>query len=126
MSNPAESAPDKAARLGLALVEPEPTELFVDLDGLAALKDFESRYKCFLKVYPDSTVQFTTSSGGNTHAYVTCPEMLGMSMDQRIGLQASLGSDPLREMIAMKHWREGYEWPSVFFERPSEVRRDKP
>lgn len=126
MSHPAEDAVGKAQRLGLTLVQPEPTELFVDLDGLAALKDFESRWELFKKVYPESSVQFTTSVSGNLHAYVTVPEMLGMSMDQRIGLQAALGSDPIMEMIAMKHRREGYEYPSVFFEQPGTERRDKP
>ncbi len=125
MSAPNENAVDKAARLGMKLVLPEPNELFVDLDNHEAIKDFKVRWEEFLKVYPLSSVTYTTSKGGNLHAYITMLEPVE-SMTHRIALQAALGSDPLREMIAVKHLLEGYEYPSCFFEKPDYVRRNEP
>lgn len=126
MSEPREHAPDKAARLGMELVEPKPDEVFVDLDGEAALDEFLCRWNNFIAVYPLSTVQFTTSKSGNYHAYVRVPDLSPLRTEERIAMQAALGSDPLREMIALEHHRDGYEYPCVFFEMPGTVRRDTP
>ncbi len=124
MSDPRENAVDKAKRLGLLLVEPKPDELFVDIDSRRAMDEFLNRLSRFISVYKGTTVQYTTSVGGNWHAYVTVPGW-SFTMDQRVAMQAALGSDPLREMIAMKHHHEGYAYPSVFFEKDG-VRRECP
>lgn len=125
MSDPRENAVDKAERLGMALVIPGDDELFVDLDSKGALDLFDSRFKQFIKVCPTARRQFTTSKSGNWHVYVTVPGSK-FTMEQRIALQAALGSDPLREMIAVFHHAEGYEYPSVFFEHHGTVRSDIP
>lgn len=125
MSDPSEPAPEKAARLGLLLVEPKDNELFVDLDHQADVDQFGVRLETFLRVYPEASVQYTRSSGGGWHAYVTVPNET-FTIDQRIALQAALGSDPLREMIAISHAKGGYQWPCVFFETPDHVKTDQP
>ena len=125
MSDPKENAPDKAKRLGLVLVIPDDHELFIDIDNSAALAEFHRRWPTFLKVCPNATKQYTMSSGGNWHVYVTVPNKT-FTMDTRLILQAALGSDPLREMIAAFHHDEGYIYPSVFFEKPDSLREDMP
>ena len=125
MSNPNEGAVEKAARLNMDLVLPEPHELFVDLDDEKAIDDFEkNRWPWFRNVYPESSVKFTTSKSGNIHAYVSCHNLAPLKPTERIAMQAALGSDPLREMIALQHLRDGYEYYSVFFEHRGVVRRD--
>lgn len=125
MSDPREYAPDKAARLGLTLVMPKDDELFIDLDSPDAMARFSLLFDDeFTQVYPLASVKFTTSSGGNIHAYVTVPELKPLKMEERLALEAALGGDPLRQMIAVKHHREGYAYPSVFFEKPGTVQRD--
>ncbi len=125
MSEPNENAVDKAARLGMDLVLPKPNELFIDLDSISAAREFYNRWDIFLQVYPTATVKYTTSKGGNLHAYVNMENPVE-SMTHRIALQAALDSDPLREMIAVKHLLEGYEYPSCFFEDKNSVRRNDP
>ncbi len=87
MSDPRENAVDKAKRLGLLLVEPKPDELFVDIDSRRAMDEFLNRLSRFISVYKGTTVQYTTSVGGNWHAYVTVPGW-SFTMDQRIAMQA--------------------------------------
>jgi hypothetical protein len=108
------------------LVQPKPNEVFVDLDNEAAQCGFAARWNDFVRVYPNATVQYTTSKSGNLHAYVTVPELDPLTMPERIAMQAALGSDPLREMIALNHHRGGYEYASVFFEVKGTIRRDTP
>lgn len=122
MSNPRENAPDKAARLGLILVEPLPNEIFVDLDNDEEIQGFRKRINTFMKVFRDAEVSYTTSSGGGIHAYISVPDAV-FSVAERIALQAALGSDCLREIIAIDHYKNGYAYPSVFFENPGAVRR---
>lgn len=125
MSDPRENAPDKAERLGMMLIEPALNELFVDLDDQSAFDGFAKRFAEFLKVHPLATVKWTRSKSGNWHAYVTVPNA-EFSMEQRIALQAALGSDPLREIIAITHLAGGYQYPCVFFEAKGHVRSDTP
>ena len=125
MSDPKENAPDKAARLGMDLILPTDHELFVDIDAKYALDIFHQRFDLFKTVCKDATKQYTKSKSGNWHVYVTVPSQV-FTMDERIALQAALGSDPLREMIATFHHKEGYQYPSVFFEHPNTVRADNP
>lgn len=125
MSRPTEHAVEKAKRMGMDLVQPLPAEIFVDLDTAESRADFLNlRWPKFLEVFPRSTVQYTTSKSGNIHAYVTCPELDPLTPEERIAMQAALGSDPLREMIALEHWLEGYIYYSVFFETKGQQRRD--
>ena len=122
MSEVREAAEEKAKRLGLTLVKPGPFEVFVDLDSTAERIEFERRFDLAKKLWKRSEYRYTESvngSGGERrHAYVLMPNLQAMTGHERIALQAALGSDPFREMLAIFHGRAGYVHTSVFFEKP--------
>jgi hypothetical protein len=116
-----EDAVAKAARLGLLLVKPTDEQVFVDLDSLEQTTDFFGRWPEFLKLWPLATYKMTPSTSGKPgrhHVIVTVSDLKPLADHERIALQAALGSDPLREMLAIYHGRAGYEHTSVFFEKP--------
>lgn len=122
MSEVREDAEIKAERLGLNLIKPGPTEVFVDLDGFCERGEFDKRFLLLLKCWPQARVRFTKSPSGRPgrfHAYVTIPELCLIKKHERIALQAALGSDPFREILAIYHGRAGYQHTSVFFETPT-------
>ena len=121
MSEVREDAEEKAKRLGLDLLKPNPDEIFVDIDSYSDLVVFEHRFALFQKLWPASTARFTDSPSGKPwrkHVYVTVPALAPLTDHERIALQAALGSDPFREMLAIFHGRAGYQHTSVFFEKP--------
>lgn len=122
MSEVREDAELKAKRLGLDLVKPGPSEVFVDLDSAVDLQICGIRFALLRKLWPAASVRFTDSSSGlpgRKHAYVTIPELAPLGEHERIALQAALNSDPFREMLAIYHGRAGYKHTSVFFELPA-------
>ena len=125
MSMDRENAPDKAARLGLVVVMPEPDELLIDIDSDAELNDFWERLSYFERTWGNATVAWTRSAHDHWHAYVKCPGKSFHPM-QRIALEASLGSDFYRCMIAVLRLCEGYQYSSCFFEVPGTTRTPEP
>lgn len=119
MSEVREDAVEKAARLGLTLVQPNPDQVFVDIDSERERVEFLARWLMFLELYPDATYTETRSQNNNWHIYITIPSLSPIGDHERIALQAALGSDPLREMLAIMHGRAGYKYTSVFFEKPN-------
>lgn len=120
MSEVREDAVEKAKRLGLLLVKPTDTQVFVDIDSPEALLIFHQRLVVFQRIYRESYVEKVSPSQtiGHYHAIVEIPEMKCIGQHERIALQAILGSDPLRDTLAIYHGRAGYEHTSVFFEKP--------
>ncbi len=119
MSEVREDAEEKAKRLGLDLVKPKDDEVFVDIDSEAELVEFHKRFAMALKLWIFADYKITPShKDGHYHAIVTINELAPIKEHERIALQAALGSDPLREMLAIYHGRAGYKWTSVFFEKP--------
>lgn len=118
MSEVREDAVEKAKRLGLKLVLPEPDEVFVDLDSDAELTVFQGRLGLLQQLYPSASATYTRSVNNHHHAYVTIPELAPIGDHERIAIQAALGSDPFREMLAIYHGRAGYKYTSCFFEVP--------
>lgn len=124
-TRPIEPAPDKAARLGLDLVRPADDELFIDLDSSEMVAEFLEKLRFFRDLYEVTSVQWTRSKGGNWHAYVRVRDVI-FDRTERVALQAALGSDPAREMIAIMHLNVGYDYENVFFEKPGVAKTDVP
>lgn len=97
-----------ADHLGCEVRYPTPSQLFVDIDNEQSWAMFQmvwgklrrhlfslSSCKCF----PGYTVSPSKSGGDRRHVVVE----MGMELSEevRIGLQAVLGSDPMREMISL-------------------------
>jgi hypothetical protein len=118
-----EDAEKKAKRLGLILTKPAANELFIDLDSLEATRDFLFvRMPALKQVWKQADFLMSPSpsgKNGHNHARVTIPELKTLTDHERIALQAALGSDPLREMLAIHNARDGYPYLSVLFEKPS-------
>jgi hypothetical protein len=110
---------EKAREKGLVIVRPGPRELFVDLDHWGACRMFWEHAPLFESII--ETFRFAPSASrmpGRFHVTVTLNRDVA-SAEERIMLQALLGSDLLHEALS---WREAaiekLPDPTVFFERP--------
>lgn len=103
-----------ATEQGLTVRIPTPSELFLDLDTKAD-------YDHFLKTIPSLPGVKTWSKGPSKSGYPKCHVVVQMHYDvtneQRILLQACLGSDRLHELLSYLASKSGNPAPSVFFEK---------
>lgn len=112
-----------AREMGLVCVVPTSVELQADLDDGAELNNDVLTVlidQGFLD--PNSEILETISKSGNRHNYLTLKR--SCSVSYRIGLQAALGSDPVRETLSMARCfvsPPGRE--TVLFETPEEAIR---
>lgn len=112
-----EGAEAKAAQLGLRVVLPKPNELFIDIDSARALEDFEEASAILGDEFPGWTfVRAPSASGKKDHFHITVTLPRPVTELERICLQAALGSDRKRELLAFIAHRRGYATPTVFFE----------
>ena len=109
-----------ALRLGLDLVEPADDELFIDIDDAESLAAYEDG----VKILADNGVPFvetkrTVSRSGNTHIYGTIKWDCQPTPLIMVAVQAVLGSDRKRELLALLRIAREYEIPPrCFFEVP--------
>lgn len=125
MSDVYDNPDAKAAELGLDVKRPEPNELFIDLDSDDAKDEFEHNLIVFNErlgaFYGGGGTTTTTPSQteGHYHAIVRFSTAVKFSAEERICLQALLGSDRVREILALGQVRSGLEHDAtVFFEAP--------
>jgi len=103
-----------ATEKGLVVKIPEPNQLFLDIDTRS---DFEH----FQKTIPNlpgvkGWVRSESKSGyPKCHVVVTLHKIV--SAEERILLQACLGSDRLHELLCYLAKCQGNPHPSVFFEK---------
>jgi hypothetical protein len=107
-----------ARNLGMVVHYPDNNALFVDLDSPATLNEFYKRFAVLKAAEPDAWVNVKQSkSPGHFHAVVGLPRRV--KQWERIALQAALGSDPKRELLAcLKRTETGGPGPTCFFEVP--------
>jgi hypothetical protein len=119
MSDTGRDPEEKAKELGLVVRYPEPNELFVDIDSEAELRRFNDLFDIFLEHRdPDALHVATPSPSGKPGRYHVVVRLSKPVADQRerIILQALLGSDTKRELIAYL-----VDSRSCFFERPAKA-----
>ena len=108
----------KAARLGKVVVLPKPDELFIDIDNEGDACVLQSLLRVArtagLDIFVDRRIPSATP--GHEHVYLRCGESLQLTPTLRIALQAALGSDRKREVLALAAVVRGIEPHSVFFE----------
>lgn len=107
----------------LRVILPKENEVFVDLDALwaeeaeAALLEYQRRFD-LLRLYCPEAEEIArrhSRHGVGYHVIVRVPFVLTPA--QRVALQASLGSDFKRELIASVGLLKHVAWPvSVFYE----------
>lgn len=111
---------EEAQRRGCVVVRPKPNELFVDIDNQEGLNAFHFTLEIFNR---ESTAPITFSSTPSSsgepfhfHMVVTWPTPI-VDPFQRLGLQAILGSDRIREALGWLRAARGDDDSSVFFEK---------
>jgi hypothetical protein len=97
------------------------TTLLVDLDTPSARAQFERVFPKLRDEFGLGKVRRWKSKSGNDHVAITltCAEPL----ETRIALQAALGSDGVRELLAVKRAKNGCVEPCLLF-RPHTSRID--
>lgn len=124
-----------AKEKGLVVFYPRPWELFLDLDNHSpdhAPWVLPIHAVSLRKEY-DVRVRTTRSAGGHMHAYVALLDLdflvtgtasLVLTARERVGIQAALGSDPKRELLAIQGLMSGVfegRCHSVLFETPDQA-----
>jgi hypothetical protein len=114
-------SPEEAAReLKLDIVWPEPNELFVDLDDDASFACFKKQIE-LLGQFERGTWSEQRSRNGNRHVIVILERTV--SNEERLMLQAMLGSDRKRELLGLKQLRAGLARSTCFFRKPVAAHR---
>jgi hypothetical protein len=95
-----EQARQEAIAQGHTIVEPVPNLLLIDLDDGArldkdVLKTLQKEYGAFI------LSSWASRSGNGTHVVIQLN--IPLSPVERVGLQACLGSDPVREFWALHY-----------------------
>jgi len=112
-----EAAKAAAAAKNCKVVLPKPRELFVDIDSAQQKATFERQWPVFLQQFPKAKYDIFQSPSGEIdhfHIYVTIDRAVGEQ--ERILLQALLGSNPMREILSWRRLNMGYPSPTRFFE----------
>lgn len=121
-----EEAQQAASLKGCIVIFPDRYTLFIDIDSAEAGRNFD---KCLevLQKTEDAVVmrREPSPSGlpGREHIDVRLNRL--MTDEERILLQACLGSDPLREMLSLMRLRAGDEAPTIFFEKKTSKKTSK-
>lgn len=105
-----------AHRMGLIADPAEDRELQIDLDTDAQEEQYRRMRPLMEDVYPIEEVIETPSKSGRTHVRIFTAYPL--SVEERIALQAILGSDPRKELCSLRRWLKGDQIPILLFEKP--------
>ena len=104
-----------AAERGQTILEPADNELFIDLDTEDAYEDFLAAYEILNDQEPMIWVAYTSKSGP-PHRHVRVRLERSVTPQERIMLQAILGSDRKREALSYLRMKVGNEHATLFFE----------
>lgn len=115
-----ERAQKAAVAKGCRIVLPRPEELFIDMDTQAAYDHFIAvGLRHLRRIFPDAEVKVTPSPSGKPgryHGVVTLPRHV-RDERERVLLQALLGSDLVRELVAWERIERRAPHPVLFFEK---------
>lgn len=95
--------------------------LLIDLDGPGDRQRFERALPALEEGLVRSSLETRSPGGEGWHVYLRMGRWLGA--EARVGMQAILGSDPMREAPAMREALEGRLPVVVLFETQDEARR---
>jgi hypothetical protein len=99
------------------VVAPKPNELFIDIDREEDLEQFHKNVSWFGDFITSHTITKSPSGKpGHYHIVVTLNRAVRDAFE-RIGLQAILGSDRLREALSWRNAVNGSGIPTCFFEK---------
>lgn len=117
--NDSSRALEVAAELGLGVTYPASNELYIDLDTNADKARFDRVFAVFKRFFPVDHVYETPSrsKAEGRHIRILLSRTLADSFE-RVALQAMLGSDGVREVLAYARILGGDPVPTMFFEKP--------
>jgi|SRR5580698_1860138 hypothetical protein len=122
-------AQEEANAKGLQLLWPDDQQLFVDIDDEFSLQLFERGMKAILAFWPDTKVTRKTPSPsgkpGRYHIVIELNRKAPLTSEERLTLQALLGSDPKREILGHVQLAEDEVRVTRFFEKFPEPSKSK-
>ena len=104
---------ERAEKDGMSVIRSTQTTLLLDLDDKVAVQTLEIMAPKLSALF--SLVEqerWPSKSGIGVHVVLSCCEM---KFPERVALQAALGSDRLREALAIAMFLDGKMEPSVLF-----------
>lgn len=107
-----------AREAGFEIITADQHTLLLDLDTEFAYKLYASRVTVLHEHYDVRKIeQWLSKSGKNRHVRIT----MGESWDAptRYAFQAALGSDGMRELLALVQLRNGCDEPCILFKPPT-------
>ena len=106
-------AREDAEAKGFEVVGGDPLLLLLDMDSAESLKQFGKLSAKASEMFGATVHQTWFSKSGNVHIVMALKEPLAAA--ERVALQACLGSDHLRELLAVARLAAGIEEPSMLF-----------
>ena len=103
----------QAEQMGFTVIHSTETLILLDIDNGASQDRFS---EVFHKIKSKFNLQFLEewkSQHGNTHILVSCNPL---PFPCRVAIAVCLGSDPVREALAIAMFQDGLEEPSVLFQ----------
>lgn len=112
-----EEALNKAIENDCILIQSTPTQLLLDLDTLASTKQFFNYFPKAAEIFENfKQVLQWRSRNGNDHVLIPLQEE--MPFRDRLVLQATLGSDPMKEMLSLNSFQSRGIQESCFLFKP--------
>lgn len=122
MSNLDDDPKEVAEKAGLVMFESDQQTLLLDLDEPDAMAEVDVFERLLFSGKIEEEILTTRSNGGNTHVYIRLKYKTPSI--KRIVMQASLGSDGLRELLSLERVNQKVARnPSVLFETAEEAVR---
>lgn len=111
----------EAIALGFEVVRANDTTLLLDLDNEHALAQFDRVLPTVCEVFGATDIKRWKSKSGNTHISLTLPQAHPWAV--RYALQAALGSDGVRDVLALAQMLNGCDEASILF-RPQTITQE--
>lgn len=111
-----EAAVELASDNGFEVIWATETTLLLDLDDVQSQETYIANFKSAEVLFGLTEVdRWPSKSGEGIHVVVQCKPMPALA---RIALQAYLGSDKRREILAVAMFMDGVENPTCLFKPP--------
>jgi hypothetical protein len=105
----------KAEEKGFEVVMGHDQLLLLDLDGEAAQARFHEQLELVNRMFGVDGYQKWASKSGGDHQHVLVYLKTPATLQERVAIQAAMGSDPIREILTLIRARNGIVEPSRLF-----------
>ena len=105
---------------GLVIIESRGDVLQLDIDDEEAMETFKQNLRILRGITPLREQIETVSKSGHRHIYLKTEYQF--SPQERICIQASMGSDRKRELLSLRNLKENRELPMFLYETPESAR----